>query len=450
MTRHSRRSRTSLDEVLEEWAELTSHASRPTRSLRPRPVRSFARAAAEAALVLAVVGVVVTVLLIRPDPLFGPGSTPAASHSPIPPTASAETVGPSSNPSSHSPLPSATAPRTPLFPPPSPTHATLAGEWRKLPPAPIADGNDATGVWTGEEFIVWGTAGLSDGAAYNPTSDSWRALPKAPGGPRRHLDAVWTGQVVIAWDGGQTVRGRSVPDGGIYDPATDRWQPIPRGPLTATDGQGLAWSGRELLVLTPDMHMAAYDPSTEAWRDLPSPPLPEGFVLAKWFGDEWLVLGFGSEPGKPGALAAFNPETEEWRMLEPSPLSSTNDDADAVLALGKLFTALSEVRGYQGGLVYDLATDRWERTNSPSCGAGSPGAIWTGDLIMTQYSAFDPATGECRVLPPAPQRDFFFPTNSHDWGVVAWTGTELLVWGGSTGGDIDIAPADGAAFRPAR
>ena len=31
--------------------------------------------------------------------------------------------------------------------------------------------------------------------------------------------------------------------------------------------------------------------------------------------------------------------------------------------------------------------------------------------------------------------------------MVAWTGAELLVWGGGTGGDMDVAPADGAAFE---
>jgi hypothetical protein len=390
---------------------------------------------------------VVGVLLLRPDNMVGP----AASDSPTPPTAAGETLSPNPTPMSgemQSPSTQSPAPRTPMFPPPSPTPAILAGEWRKLPLAPIADGLDATGVWTGDEFIVWGSAGLADGAAYNPTTDSWRPLPEGPGGRRRHLEAVWTGQVVIAWDGGQTVRGRSAPDGGIYDPAADTWRPIPPGPLTLTDGDALAWSGRELLVLTPDMRMAAFDPATEAWRDLPSPPLPLGFVMANWTGTEWLVLGFGTERDVPAPLAAFRPETDEWRTLAPSPLTTANEGVDGVLALGKLFTALSEGRGYQGGLVYDLATDRWERTNSPSCGAASAGAVWTGDLIMTQRSAFDPVTGECRVLPPAPERDFFFPTNNHDTGVVAWTGTELLVWGGSTGGDIDVAPADGAAFRP--
>jgi hypothetical protein len=299
-------------------------------------------------------------------------------------------------------------------------------------------------VWTGTEFVVWGSAGLSDGAAYNPATDTWRAIPAGPGGPRRHLDAVWTGRVVIAWDGGRTVRGNRAPDGGVYDPVTDAWRPIAPGPLKSAYGQALAWTGTELLVLTPDMQAAAYDPADDAWRDLPSPPLPSGPVIANWTGADWLVLAMGADPREPVPAASFDPDSGTWRNLAPTPLEPTDEGGDGVWTGDRLVIQPGHQprQAPKDLLAYDPVLDRWERIEG-RCRTIS--AVWTGEVILTERSLFDPTTGECRELPPAPKRDGW-DSNVHASGAVAWTGSELIVWGGSTGGDIDVAPADGAAF----
>ena len=52
-----------------------------------------------------------------------------------------------------------------------------------MAPAPIAGRLAASGVWTGQEFLVWGgtvAPGDADGAAYDPSADSWRTMAASP------------------------------------------------------------------------------------------------------------------------------------------------------------------------------------------------------------------------------------------------------------------------------
>lgn len=58
--------------------------------------------------------------------------------------------------------------------------------------------------------------------------------------------------------------------------------------------------------------------------------------------------------------------------------------------------------------------------------------------------AYDPSADTWRPLPEAPF--------TREFASYAWTGTELLVWGGATGQDCaDGRPrADGMAYRPGR
>jgi len=311
-----------------------------------------------------------------------------------------------------------------------------SGEWRELPDAPIQDGGSATAVWTGTEFIVWGTDGLADGAAYDPATDTWRKLPDGPRGPARYMAAVWTGDVAIAWHGGRPAA-RGEPDGGIYDPVTDSWSPISPGPLQSEYGRGVAWSGSELLVLSPDMRAAAYDPTTDTWRDLPSPPLAPGGVEAEWTGTEWLVLGFGTDSDTAAKVAAFDPESDTWSELAASPMTSSDEGGGAVWT-GESWLWL----GWES-LAYDRAADQWRTADTAYCPIGTGSAVWTGSVVLGTSGAFDPVTGACTVLPPAPESIRVSAISS-----MVWTGRKLLLWG-TYSGTGDTTTTDGAVFTPA-
>jgi len=81
--------------------------------------------------------------------------------------------------------------------------------------------------------------------------------------------------------------------------------------------------------------------------------------------------------------------------------------------------------------------------------------VWGGmgrdRLVHADGAAFDPATGRWRPLPSAPQAQQFDRRNGH----AVWTGRELLVWGGTAPEDGARAegpmrPGDGLAYDPAR
>lgn len=439
MKRSSGRSWRNVDELLDEWAQLTSLAARPVPRRRPRRLGSAVRTGLQAAVVLAVVGIVGGVLLLRPDALLGPAASPAVSNSQVPPTAAGDASSPEPTLAPEGTISPPTAsprPPTPLFPPPSPTPATLAGEWRMLPTSPLQDGRRTTAVWTGAEFIVWGTAGLADGAAYDPATDTWRQLPDGPPGPARYMAAAWTGDVVVAWHGGR-LRAPSDADGGIYDPATDSWTPISPGPLSSDYGQGVAWTGSELLVLSPDMRATAYDRTTDTWRDLPSPPLAPGAVEADWTGTEWLVLGFGTDPDAAAEVAAFDPQSGTWSRLAASPMTEQD------LGRQGMWTGESWLWLGWESLAYDRATDQWRTVDTGGCPISTSTSVWTGGLVLGSSGAFDPETGACAQLPPAPQSEGLGADPA-----MAWTGMELLLWGGSSGTG-DTTTTDGAVFTPA-
>jgi hypothetical protein len=87
-------------------------------------------------------------------------------------------------------------------------------------------------TWTGEELLVWGGFSsnwipVPEGAAYDPKTDTWRVLSASPLSTRTDHSGTWTeqGWVIIGGspDGGTPgVAGLS--DGAIYDPATDTWE----------------------------------------------------------------------------------------------------------------------------------------------------------------------------------------------------------------------------------
>ena len=183
------------------------------------------------------------------------------------------------------------------------------------------------------------------------------------------------------------------------------------------------WTGRELVLFVsgisaadgaplPDelARAAAYDPATDTWRRIAPLPDARHGATAVWDGREILVVGGRSGDGSPtGVGFAYNSATNGWRRL---PAMETG------------------------------------RMGAVAAWTGSRLVIWGGELGRTSFVvartglAFDPAVERWSRLPQAPVKGRVDP-------VAAWTGRELIVWGGF--GARDGRPerlADGAAFTP--
>ncbi len=117
---------------------------------------------------------------------------------------------------------------------------------------------------------------------------------------------------------------------------------------------------------------------------------------------------------------------------------------------------------YQGVTAKELAHGRWSRLPAaPIPDRNDPVGVWTGrellvwggqsgphDLVVHgDGAAYDPARGVWQELPPA-------PLTPRTGAAAAWTGRELIIWGGydhlgDNPGAFRVA-GDGAAYDPAR
>lgn len=184
-------------------------------------------------------------------------------------------------------------------------------QWRSLAAPPIEPRWRAGSIWTGREWIVWGgTNGdheFADGAAYDPATDTWRVLADSPLTARR-APAVWTGteMLVTAGAGGGDATGNgenALSDGAAYDPATDSWRTLRSG--LAHPGFTPIWTGSELILFAKG-GAVLYDPATDEWSsgDFVWDDIPHDDQSPVWTGS--VVLLLGSYDGSTGG-AAFIP-----------------------------------------------------------------------------------------------------------------------------------------------
>ena len=354
--------------------------------------------------------------------------------------------------------------------------APLAGSWQSLPPAPVRLQTNLASVWTGTEMLIYGVKGVAaDGnflhasnalVAYNPTSRTWRRLP-APTGQAEYLGrhpAAWSGKEMLVW-----------PDR-AFDPSTNRWRQLPKSPASGT---GLvAWTGHELIGwgggCCGDAFSdgAAYNPVTNTWRKLAASPLaPSAAPTGAWDGREVIVLvgDFDPDghrwPAHFARAAAYNPVTDTWRRIAPLPESrggaTATWDGHELLVVG----GAGAPRGGQPaplsrtGFAYNPAADRWRQLPPMESGRTASAVLWTGKTLLLWGGsesgngttvvpphglAYDPERNRWSPLPQAPLLGRTDPT-------AAWTGTQLIVWGGEKPGqNVASAFYDGAAFTPAR
>ena len=176
--------------------------------------------------------------------------------------------------------------------------------WRPMAPAPISPRSWPGVVWTGTEFVIWGgsegnspsAANLSDGAAYDPSTDTWRRLGAGGIAPSAPLVSIWTDREAIFMGGYD-----GEPGGAAYDPVLDSWRTIPDAPVEFTDATSV-WTGRELVVfgafLGPGNHPrtpatgAAYDPVSDAWRLLPDSDLSPNSNRLVWDGTRLVAIDY--------------------------------------------------------------------------------------------------------------------------------------------------------------
>ncbi len=343
--------------------------------------------------------------------------------------------------------------------------SVVPGAWRILAPAPFAIPQGQTSVWTGRQLIVFGRRPVVNPAvdvaeAYDPAADSWTRLAPPPGPDYvPGYKAVWTGKQMLAFGAFHSV---------AFTPATGKWRELRR----SVQGGSVVWTGREAIGWGGGCcgdawsNGTAYNPTTDTYRPLPRSPLAASQrPLGAWTGRELVLLVSGIDPeGQPyparlARAAAYNPKTNSWRRIAPLPAVGLRLDGNAVWD-GKEVLVTGVGGRATGAFAYNPTTNRWRRLASlPAARLGAT-AVWAGKQLILWGGhtsnaslpgglrtglAYEPRTDLWSTISPAPTRA--------GGTTVAWTGRELIVWGGVIGtpAGTDTPPRylkDGAAFRP--
>lgn len=189
-----------------------------------------------------------------------------------------------------------------------------------LPNAP-AGRHGATAVWAGDRLLIWGGEGsqgaLASGSqllfnqAGTPTAWQTMATLNAPSARSQH-SGIWTGSGFVVWGGANL--GALLSDGALYDPSTDTWTAISnQNRPTPRAGHAAAWTGGEMIIWNGSG--AAYDPTANAWRTLsnPGPVVQRDQATSAWTGAEFIVFG-GLSSGVPiSNLQRLNPQPA-WHL----------------------------------------------------------------------------------------------------------------------------------------
>ncbi len=301
------------------------------------------------------------------------------------------------------------------------------------------DRSEHTVVWTGTEMIVWGGDGLSSGrlntgGRYDPLLDTWSEMTTvdAPSARTGHT-AVWTGSEMIVW-GGRSDAGLE-DSGGRYDPALDAWTATTAtGAPAARRDHTAIWTGSEMIVWGGDAGEwcndpladgAEYDPESNSWSSMPYQPVEQGRYghSAVWTGSEMIVWGgvYSFEYDGQGECdysnlstgRAYDPLTRQW-----SPIN------DSALPGRMKHTAVWN--GYEmivwGGL--QVSCDWGEPSDTTDTG-GRYRPLDGNWVVTTETGA-----------PQARHRH-----------TAVWTGSEMIVWGGSDLWDITQFD-DGGRYDP--
>lgn len=257
-------------------------------------------------------------------------------------------------------------------------------------------------------------------------------------------------------DAGVAPDAGAAPDSGMAQGPT--WRPMAPSPLGPRFGAKSVWTGSELIVLcgfdaqdAPTCTSGRYDPAANQWSTMtipadfvgPSSDEGHGVLSAVWTGTQVFVAG-------PDYAGLYDPVTDAWTKVDPGPTRGR-------FAPGLAWTGSAVFAFAEGGALFDPSTGLW--TATATAGQPSPRSqpitAWTGSQVLVwggnaqnddgrllSGGRYDPRTDTWSPMETAGSVDA-----SVTFGAHVWTGSELLLWG--TESSPSPTPP-GAAYDPAR
>lgn len=415
-----------------------------------------------------------------PSPTAAQPSDRTPTASPSPSERATRAQAPSEGPSQE---PSQGPSRPPAI---DPSIRRVTGTWlTDLPEAPIDVPAVHRGVWTGDTLVV----GFEDDvAAFDPWAQAWQPLPSHPDGRadgrqvlliEGHLDDPtpssrdqWTQRIAVV--GREPSCDAPMPCArvDVLDPTDGTWTDVTDPPAAVPSVDAVAWTGTELVLLwatapprdqapgtvQPAVGAALLDWATLTWRMLPPLVLDDTLpgdgggrrrdtrviaLQATGMHPAGTVMVWGERERASSFAATFDPANDVWRVV-PFP--------GLVAPLAGVWTSRSDLV-VAGRTADDApwfgsirpAVRSWEPL-SPLPGVDDPrtslygwATATAGEHVLlyggypsSAFLSWDPAGYAWEVL------DVDRPRVN---AVAAWTGSELVIWGGYTeaGPTVDVA-----------
>ena len=312
----------------------------------------------------------------------------------------------------------------------------VRGEWVRTSDSPLSARNDATIAWNGTEVLVFGgtqflchplstsfctapsNPPFTDGAAYNPSTDTWREIADAPVGIRWSVTATVGADLFVLASTSYTQRSLRLLR---YQSTLDNWAEFNLPEDTVSAGI-IAFGNDVLLYTTSDEFGPSTDwqlnTTTGQWAQIPDDPLGPGFNRQfithdddLYLFDHALVPSPGGASG-PSYLRAARFRRQQWSVL---PTADSIGSAPTLVAGSQLFSpklGCADGGGTNGygrciayGAVFDTTTDSWyELPSAPGRGTkyvSSSGGLGDNELVLFQpgYPALDAVTSEWFIFP---------------------------------------------------
>lgn len=344
--------------------------------------------------------------------------------------------------------------------------------------------------WTGKEMIVVGgndTSGRSSGIwSYNPELESWTQLSTASAPTQFDVrSGALLGDQLVLFPVSLGQDSSPFPAGARFDLTTRRWTRInPTGAPTGaqgfttsvTDQEILLWGGYLARLGTPILFQTvnqgfAYDPARDSWRELSSvgAPSPRQQHTAVWTGKDLIIWGGAEAMGNTLELAdggRYRPADDRWF---PFASAALNRNGPRVAWMDhELFvwggTNPIPNRVIAGGGVWNPTANSWRSLPARNTPAPrlSPTAVWTGHEVFV-WGGFTPLEASLggqgyagsrsgAAYVPADHRwtplpeDSAIPARGNHSAI--WTGSEMIVWGGTATMFQNGALNSGGRFNP--
>lgn len=359
-----------------------------------------------------------------------------------------------------------------------------------IPGDPMLPTGNSSLVWSGTEMILWGGGDgpsvSNAGYRYNPTTDTWATMTTT-GAPeaRSHHVAAWIGSEMVIW-GGRSASGPGMSfysNGGRYNPTSNTWTsiadtsaPASRHKMSATPTSThlLVWGGLQATEMSSNIKFLKYggslNPSTGTWTQLSNgSPAPRGGHSMVWTGSEIIIWGGATSAMANGSFdstfndgARFNPATGVWTPLPMlnAPVgrfghSTVWTGTEMIIFGGQRFNSSGMNEVLNSGGRYNPNTDTWtatDTTTAPSIRSQHT-AVWTGSEMIVwggttdggpmstnTGSIYDPGTNSWTATSTSGG-----PIQGSSQHLAFWTGTEMILIGdqGSMGVNHRYNPSTG-------